>query len=137
SPVRQEIVDTLEAMGGEASVAELAAEIGRPADGLYYHLRLLARGGVLDEVAGDGDGRRYRSRAREFTRLVYRPGATANAAAVERVAAALLRIAGRDFAAAIARRDVVVEGERRELWASRVKGWVGDSELAEINRLLE
>ena len=136
SPVRQEIVDTLEALGGEASVAELAAEVGRAADGLYYHLRLLVRGGLIDELAGDGEGRRYRSRAREGTRLVYLPGATANAAAVDRAAAALLRIAGRDFAAAISRREVVVEGELRELWASRRKGWVDDAELAEINRLL-
>ena len=57
SPVRQEIVDTLEALGGEASVAELAAEVGRAADGLYYHLRLLVRGGLIDELAGDGEGR--------------------------------------------------------------------------------
>ncbi|HNR92085.1 MAG TPA: helix-turn-helix domain-containing protein [Dokdonella sp.] len=137
SPARQEIVDTLEALGGEASVAELAAELGRPADSLYYHLRLLVRGRVVDEIAGNGDGRRYRSRARTRTRLAYKPGATANAVAVERVAGSLLRIAGRDFAAAIARRDVVVDGALRELWASRLKGWVGDAELAEINRLLE
>ncbi|MBN8482489.1 MAG: helix-turn-helix transcriptional regulator [Xanthomonadales bacterium] len=138
SPARQEIIDTLEALGGEASVAELAAQLGRPADGLYYHLRLLARGRVVEEITGAGDARRYRTCATGGrTRLEYRPGATANAAAVQRVAASLLRIAGRDFAAAIARHDVAVEGPQRELWASRLKGWVGDTELAEINRLLE
>jgi len=33
SPVRQEIVDTVEAAGG-ATIAELAIQLGRPADGL-------------------------------------------------------------------------------------------------------
>lgn len=137
SPTRIEIVDTLEALGGAVSVAELAAQLGRPADGLYYHLRQLAAGGLIEEEAGD-DGRRYRSRtqAGDRLRLRYRPGTTANAQAVGRVAASVLRVAGRDFARAIADRDSVVEGPRRELWAARGKGWVGPDDLAEINRLL-
>src|SRR5687768_8664088 len=52
SPVRQEIVDTLSAFGGEASVAALAEQLGRPADGLYYHLRALVRGALVLEVTG-------------------------------------------------------------------------------------
>ena len=47
-----------------------------------------------------------------------------------------MRIAGRDFERAIARPDVVAEGELRELWGSRTKGWVSDRELAEVNKLL-
>jgi len=137
SPTRIEIVDTLEALGDAASVAELAAAVGRPADGLYYHLRQLAEGGLIEEVAAP-DGRRYRSRTRkgDRLRLRYRPGATANADAVGRVAASVLRVAGRDFARALADPDTVVEGPRRELWAARGKGWVDAAELAEINRLL-
>lgn len=138
SPARIEIVDTLEALGGEASVAELAAQLGRPADGLYYHLRQLTAGGLLEEEAA-ADGRRYRLRTPrgERLRLRYKPGATANAKAVERVASSVLRIAGRDFARALADPDTVAEGEHRELWASRLKGWVGPAELAEINRILQ
>ncbi|HET9620627.1 MAG TPA: helix-turn-helix domain-containing protein, partial [Kofleriaceae bacterium] len=41
SPVRQEILDTVEALGGTATIAELAAQLGRPADGLYYHVTVL------------------------------------------------------------------------------------------------
>jgi DNA-binding transcriptional ArsR family regulator len=137
SPTRIEIVDTLEALGDAVSVAELAAAVGRPADGLYYHLRQLAEGGLIEEEAAS-DGRRYRSRTRkgDRLRLRYRPGATANADAVGRVAASVLRVAGRDFARALADPDTVVEGPRRELWAARGKGWVDAAELAEINRLL-
>lgn len=137
SPTRIEIVDTLEALGGEASVAELAAQLGRPADGLYYHLRQLAEGGLLVEEETP-EGRRYRTRVAkgERLRLRYRPGRTANAQAVGNVAASVLRVAGRDFSRALADADSVAEGPLRELWAARNKGWVGDAELAEINRLL-
>lgn len=137
SPTRIEIVDTLEALGDAVSVAELAAAVGRPADSLYYHLRQLADGGLIEEEAAP-DGRRYRSRTRkgDRLRLRYRPGATANADAVGRVAASVLRVARRDFARALADPDTIVEGPRRELWAARGKGWVDAAELAEINRLL-
>ncbi len=134
SPTRIEIVDMLEAMGDPVSVAELARAIGRPADSLYYHLRQLVDGGLIEEVSAP-DGRRYRPH--KAMRLRYRPGATANADAVGRVAASMLRVAGRDFSRAIACADTVAEGPRRELWAARGKGWVDDDTLAEINRLLQ
>lgn len=137
SPTRIEIVDTLESLGSAVSVAELAAALGRPADGLYYHLRQLAAGGLIEEEAAP-EGRRYRTRSRsgDRLRLRYRPGANANARAVERVAASVLRVAGRDFARAIEDPATVVEGAQRELWAARGKGWVGAAEVAEVNRLL-
>lgn len=136
SPTRIEIVDTLEALG-DASVAELAAQLGRPADGLYYHLRQLADGGLIEEEETP-EGRRYRTRARpgERLRLRYRPGDTPNAKAVGRAAASQLRVSGRDFARALADPASVVDGAARDLWAARSKGWVGPHELAEINRLL-
>jgi DNA-binding transcriptional ArsR family regulator len=56
SPTRIEIVDTLEALGSAVTVAELAAALGRPADGLYYHLRQLSDGGLIEEEAAP-DGR--------------------------------------------------------------------------------
>lgn len=138
SPTRIEIVDTLEALGRSVSVAELASELGRPADGLYYHLRQLTQGGLIEEETAP-DGRRYRLRTRYGSRLSlrYRPGATANARAVGRVAGSVLRVAERDFKRALADPAAVVEGPRRELWAARGKGWVGPDELTEINRLLE
>jgi DNA-binding transcriptional ArsR family regulator len=137
SPARIELVDTLEALGGEASVAELAAQLGRPADGLYYHLRQLAAGGLLVEDDAP-DGKRYRLRTPRGTPLTlrYRPGASANAKAVAGVAASVLRVSERDFRRALADSTTVAEGPQRELWAARGKGWVGDADLAEINRLL-
>ena len=59
TPIRIELVTAIQALGGVATVAELAAQLGRSADGLYYHLRTLARGGLLEETV-EADARRYR-----------------------------------------------------------------------------
>jgi hypothetical protein len=127
SPVRQEIVDTVEALGG-ATIAELAVQLGRPADGLYYHVRRLVRDGLL---AGSGSPEVYRTPRRPL-HLDYER----DPAAVRRVIASMLRIARRDFDAGFAVPGTVVRGPRRTLWAGRTKGWVGARELAEINALV-
>ena len=46
SPVRQDIVDTLQTLG-TASTTDLAEQLGRPADGLYYHVRALLKAGLV------------------------------------------------------------------------------------------
>src|SRR5690606_5699563 len=128
------------ALGGEASVATLAQELGRPADGLYYHVRALVRGGLLRAV-GDGEGgeRVYRLAGDGDTplRLAYRVGPRGNQAELAVFARSLLQIAGRDFEAALHSEGVAVEGPCRELWASRNKGWLSPADLAEANALLE
>ncbi|TMQ08185.1 MAG: helix-turn-helix transcriptional regulator [Deltaproteobacteria bacterium] len=142
SPVRQELFDTLEALGGVATIAELAEQLGRPADGLYYHVELLRRAGLL-AVAPDGRSRAGRSERRyrlpvrsgRPIGLGYRPRDARNVAAVRSLVGGMLRIARRDFDRALAG-DVVVDGPHRELWAARGTGWVSDAELAQINRLL-
>jgi len=142
SPVRQEVFDTIDALGGTATIAELAAQLGRPADGLYYHVEVLRRAGLLS-TAPDGRShagrpeRRYRIPVREGMRvsLGYRPREPRNAAAVRGVVGGMLRIARRDFDRALAG-DAVIDGARRELWAARRTGWVSDADLAAINRLL-
>ena len=137
SPARIEIVLALEALGAAASVAELAAELGRTADGLYFHLRALVAAGLIERVESD-EGQCYRSMTPhgQRMRMRYKPGAGGNAKAVARVAASMLRIAERDFTRALTRGDAVVDGAQRELWVARIKGWVGHAEVAEINRLL-
>jgi DNA-binding transcriptional ArsR family regulator len=139
APVRIEIVSTLEALRGPATVAALAEQLGRPADGLYYHLRVMAKAGLIEERPGTGDGRRYQLKTKhgQRLRLRYKPGPTANARAVGRVAAGLSRLAQRDFARALRRSDTVVEGSMRELWAARFRGWFEPAGLAEVNQLLQ
>ena len=132
SPARQEIIDTVEALGGAATIAELAAQLGRPADGLYYHVHRLVRAGLLVV-----EGALYHTPAgRRDLALDYRPDDPRVSAALRRVVGSMLRIARRDFDAGLALPEVAVRGPRRALWAGRAKGWVGPRELAEINLLV-
>lgn len=137
TPIRVEIVTAIQALGGGATVAELAGQLGLPADGLYYHLRALVRGGMLEERSGTG-GRSYHLTIPDghFLRLRYKPGNTANAKEVAKVAKSMSRLAQRDFLRALTHPDTVVEGPARELWVARLRGWVDADELAEINVLL-
>ena len=140
SPVRHELVDTLSALGGTASVAALAEQLGRPADGLYYHLRVLCKAGLVQELEGpEGTERRYRlaGTGRAPLRLAYRAGRGGNTSALSSYARGLLKVAERDFKQALDMPGVVVSGGRRQLWAARNKGWVSRAELEEVNRLLE
>ena len=136
SPVRQDLVDTLEALGGEADVAAVATQLGRPADGLYYHFDLLAKAGLLQRVDTDG-ARRYRIGQGRGAPLKLDYGSDAESReAVGRVVDKLLQAARRDFHAALDDPGTVKEGPERELWAGRNKGWVNRRDLAEANRLL-
>lgn len=137
SPVRQEMVDTLAALGGEAGVADLADQLGRPADGLYYHLRALVSGGLVEELPGGGTERRYRlvGEGSAPLRLIYNLAKDGNAAELRAFAKSLLQIAERDFDNAL-EGDAVVAGPSRELWASRNKGWLSSEDVAEVNGLL-
>ena len=140
SPVRQEIVDTLASLGGEATAADLALQLGRHADGLYYHLKVLCRSGLTVETGGKGEEeRRYRlaGDASAPLRLAYRTGSEAHAAALRKFAHGLLQVAEKDFGDALEMPGVVTEGPSRQLWAARNKAWLSQTELAEVNSLLE
>jgi DNA-binding transcriptional ArsR family regulator len=140
SPVRQEIVDTLAALGGDASVADLALQLGRHADGLYYHLKVLCKARLIVELdAASGDERRYRlaGDASQPLRLAYRVDDADHVAALRKFAHGLLQVAEKDFGEALAMPGVVLEGPARQLWAARNKGWLSQSELEEANALLE
>jgi hypothetical protein len=49
----------------------------------------------------------------------------------------MLRATGRNFADAYRPGVAVTAGPRRNLWAARVAGWLGEEALEEANRLLE
>ncbi|HEX7078289.1 MAG TPA: helix-turn-helix domain-containing protein [Candidatus Eisenbacteria bacterium] len=136
SPARQELVDLL-ARTGPATAAALGRLIGRPADGLYYHLRALERAGLVRSGiartrAGRGE-RVFRAAHREPA-LRHDPGPGGNSPAVASIVAAMLRLGIRDFRKACASPDVRTRGPRRELWALRVAGRLSPSELADANR---
>jgi DNA-binding transcriptional ArsR family regulator len=139
SAVSQEIIDTLESAGVELSVAELAKQIGKHPDGLYYHVRRLRTAGLVIESGHAGEARRYRTAAPSGARLqlLYPRGSESDAAPVSHIVRSLLRMAQRDFERSLKSGGAVVFGARRDLWAGRVKGWVSGEELREVNQLLE
>lgn len=143
SPIRQELVDTLAALGGEASAAELALELGRHADGLYYHLKLLCKGKLVTERDGDGDGngeeRRYRLAGdpSQPLRLAYNTDSERHITALRKFAHGLMQVAEKDFGEALDAEDTVTAGPSRQLWAARNKAWLSEAELKEANQLLE
>ena len=66
SQVRQEIVDVVEALG-TCSIGEIAEQLGRSADGLYYHVKALVKVDLLEE-------RGVRPGGRIFTVLSHQQG---------------------------------------------------------------
>jgi DNA-binding transcriptional ArsR family regulator len=137
SPMRRSIVDTLEAMG-PCSVAELAELLDTPADGLYYHLRILRARRLITQAAAPGPARVQAATdpADPPLRVHYEPGNRANAAAVTRMVGSMLRDALRSFRRAF-RPGVVVEGPRRALWVGRRTAWLTGEELEEVNARVE
>jgi DNA-binding transcriptional ArsR family regulator len=139
SAARQEIVDVLGSMG-TVSVAELAVALGRPADALYFHLRVLTRVGLV-RPAGERsrNGRRealFRVPADEL-RLRYNPRDPANRRRVTTIVGSMLRLGIRDFERAFRRLDVKVLGPQRELWALRKVSRLSPARVADINSLIE
>lgn len=138
SPVSQELIDTLEAAGQPLTVAELATQLGKHADGLYYHLRRLLKAGLVVELADAAAASRFRTAAPTGARLqLLYPRSAAGCEPVSRVVKSLLRTAQRDFERSLRSGSAVVTGVKRDLWAGRVKGWVSSRDLVEINHLIE
>jgi DNA-binding transcriptional ArsR family regulator len=140
SPVRHELVDTLAALGGTASVAQLAEQSGRPADGLYYHLGVLVKARLVEKVEDEERGEqiyRLAGTGKAPLRLAYRAGTQADLSALSQYARGLVKVAQRDFERGLQTPGVALHGQRRQLWAARNKGWVSATELEEVNRLLE
>jgi predicted transcriptional regulator len=136
TPIRQDIVDTIAALGS-CSVAELADVLGRPADGLYYHVNALQSARLISvSVATRGSRRKRRLSIDRPQSIRYEPAQSANRQAVLRLVSAMLRNARRQFARGLRRDGAVVRGVRRNLWAGRIRGGLSDTELREVNRLI-
>lgn len=136
SPARQELLDLL-VRTGPASASALSRMVGRPADGLYYHLRELQRVGLVLEAGSEGGGGRkaglYRAAHREPA-LDHDPTPGGNSAGVTSIVSSMLRLGIRDFKRAATLPGVRTREPGRELWALRVTGRLAPADLKEINR---
>jgi DNA-binding transcriptional ArsR family regulator len=136
SPGRDEIVDMIGIIG-PCTVAELARAVGRSRHALYYHVRALAASGLIRGVPGRKRGGReavrYEVVGRPLT-VRFDLATMKSRRAVLDLAHARLRSGKRGFDRACTPDIAVVDGERRNLWATRWKGWLSPSELEEVNR---
>lgn len=139
SPLRQEIVDAITA-AGSCSIAEVGALLGRPADRLYFHFKHLLKAGLLVKAGTRKDGRAVAQLfdvPRRPVRLRYLPEDAKNVEGVRGVFDGVLRLARRDFKRALQSGDSTVSGPRRDTWGGRVKGWLTDEQIEELNRSVE
>jgi len=136
SPGRDEILDAAGVIG-PCTVGELAHFLGRSRHALYYHVRALKECGLLLEARSPGrkGAVAYETPGRP---LIVRFDLSSERArqAVLSIAKARLRSAARGFVRACNREIAVVEGPRRNLWATRWTGTLTDHSLKEANRLL-
>src|SRR5262245_20528709 len=127
SPMRAEIIGRLQTEG-PLSIREMADHLSRSASGLYHHVRLLEKAGVLRE--------RERRRSGRRDEVVYaltapRIGGTdardpEHHAGITAAAQTALRMAGREFAAAL---EAGAPG-KRGLRLSRQRVWLSDAGAA-------
>lgn len=138
SPLRQEIVDTVRAMGS-GSAREIARELGTPPDALYYHLRKLVATDLLISLGKRQATRRseevYRTPS-DSMRIVYDRDDARASAVIRRAFGALLRMALRDFDKGSRVPGARTTGRYRNLAGGRVTAWLSRSELGEVNRHL-
>jgi DNA-binding transcriptional ArsR family regulator len=135
SGARQEIIDVISQMKAP-SVAELAAVLGRPADAIYYHLRILQRAGLVVHAGNRNRGKRQEQLFRGVSpdlRLEYRVGKGGNAREITAIIRSMLRLGARDFGQAFQRGDAEVSGPGRELWALRTTGWLTPGGVVKVN----
>lgn len=136
SPMRQEIVDAITAIG-PCSITELAANLGRAPDSLYFHVKKLLEVELVQEVGKRKQGRHewaiYAMPGR-VARIIY---SNAVSGSVRKVVAGAVRLSLREFNEAITKKTTRTSGPLRNLWGGRTKGWLSEADLAEVNKLLE
>lgn len=137
APVRQEIVDVLAHLRC-GTIAQVAAQLSRRPDSLYYHVRALLRAGLILEAGRIGTGRHVaaaytlpaRSLAIDYGPVDRRP------ARIGPVLDSLLRLGRRDVRRALARPTLRISGPTRDLWVARFRGRLTPAKKRELVSLL-
>ncbi len=137
SPVRFQMIEFMR-MVAPCSLAELGRAMGRPADGLYHHARLLSRAGLIVRavpVDASADPRAeavYRLPATKI-RFDANPAAGRSAAPIRKMMAGLCRMTDRGLAHVIDAGIPVGDGSAKQVWARAETAWLTEAALAEVN----
>ncbi len=135
SALRGEILDTL-MVAGPLSVSDLAQELARPADSLYYHIHKMTDAGILKKHGVRKTIRRdeilYRVAAGRV-RLEYDLNHDENLEMVSKAVGSMLRVTKRDFDRGLKLENAVTTGRTRNIRGSRFKAWLSEEEIATVN----
>ena len=147
SPVRIEIVGVFQSHGPLA-IRELAEKLGRPADGLYHHVRQLQKAKILRIAKTRRVGKRDEA-VLELTAERFghaeQPKTPAMRLAIVESAASALRLANREFRQAVLTEKAAGDKEcseqggrsRAQVRLSRQRSWLTDEDLRELQVMLE
>lgn len=135
SPTRQEVLDALEA-AGPLSVRELASLLVRQPTGLYVHVQVLERVGL---IVATGTRREERHVAKVYD-ASRRPNlleydGPAGRRPIVKIISAAIRLSQREFSRACTR-GAKAKGPERLLWGGRARGWLTRAEIGRVNRLI-
>lgn len=135
SPVRQEIVDALEA-AGPLTISQLATLLGRATTALYSHIQALHKASLVAPVTDANS----QTEAGVVYDVVSRPlrldyDGPAGRAPIVKIVSAALRVSQREFSRACVQ-GARAHGADRLVWGGRARGWLTNDELRELNELL-
>lgn len=139
SPVRREIVESMQELG-PCSIADVARATGRPADGLYRHVRILVASGFLVE-AGTRAGRRnperlYDAAANDFLApRVHRGGPAAERDMIVRTADAVAKSVVRTMRGSAAAKRLHCEDHARNFAVVHFVSWLTPERFEEVRDL--
>lgn len=135
SPIRLEILGLFTGPD-PLSVADMAARMARPANAIHYHVRLLARVGLLRKV-----GTRERGEAlyRPVAKRIQLPAPTRGPGreTALRTMGSAFRMAERDMEAALREGGFEREGDGRNFIALRLHTRLTNAGLARVNRHID
>ena len=139
SPLRQEIVDRLAALG-PTGARELASSLGRMPTSIYHHLTRLELVGLVKSVRTDGSRGRpalvYATVAPRM-RLARAARMRRNWKPLARAGVSAARQSGRAYAEGFGAEHWVIEGPGRNHWFFRVVATPSRARLKRINSLLD
>jgi DNA-binding Lrp family transcriptional regulator len=139
SPMRLELVG-LFTEPGPLSISDMAARLGRPATSLYHHVQILVEAGVLRQAGTRPKGKRFEAVYEVARNLVDLEVDRADPEAAENARQAMsaaLRMADKDFSAAMERQDIQEDGPGRNLLGMRVHIRASEEVLAGLNERLD
>lgn len=138
SPVRLELVEAFRP-NEACTVAELAERLGRAPESLYYHVKTLAKVGILVDGGKRLRGRRYETLYRTVAaRIGFQPDpdSTVSVEGTLKSVAAILRLVDREFAASL-RASVADGSEASRPMGRRQKARLSNADLAKVRTHLD